>query len=331
MALNVGLIGLKGHQGAILSGIPNVPGARLAAVCDDDITTLEGVSGWPSADSETQTFTNPQEMLEQAPLDLVGICGTDSERAEMILAAAERGIHVIAEKPLTKELDELERVRAAVEDSGIALTMLLTMRYEPAYRTMRRVIAEGAVGEVCLATMQKSYRLGDRPQWQRDKATFAGIIPFIGIHALDLIRWTTGREFVEGYAYCANTAHPDMRDMEDNATVAIQLDNGGSASARLDYCRPAAAPTHGDDRLRVAGNLGVIESMQQGEKVVLITQDEGPRELELGEKVDQFADFVASIEGGSACDVPAEDCFRMTEVCLKLREAAGSGSVADLA
>ena len=331
MALNVGLIGLKGHQGTILSGIPNVSGARLAAVCDDDPAALEGVSRWPSADSETKTFTDAQQMLEQVPLDLVGICGTDSERAEMILAAAERGTHIIAEKPLTKELDELERVRAAVEDSGIALTMLLTMRYEPAYRTIRRLIAEGAVGEVCLATMQKSYRLGDRPQWQRDKVTFSGIIPFIGIHALDLIRWTTGREFVEGYASCANTAHPDIRDMEDNATVAIQLDNGGSASARLDYCRPAAAPTHGDDRLRVAGNLGVIESMEHGEKIVLITQDEGPRELALGEKVDQFADFVTSIEGDSACEVPAEDCFRMTEICLKLREAAGSGSVADLA
>lgn len=331
MPLNVGLIGLKGHQGTILSGVQAMADARLAAVCDDEPATLEGVSGWPSADAETETFSAPEKLLAEVPLDIVGICGTDAERAEMILAAAERGIHVIAEKPLAKELDELERVRSAVEASGIELTMLLTMRFEPAYRTMRRVIAEGGIGEVCLATMQKSYRLGDRPQWQRDEATFSGIIPFIGIHALDLIRWTTGREFVEGCAYCANTGHPDIRDMEDNATVAIWLDNGGSASARLDYCRPAAAPSHGDDRLRVAGSEGVIESMEHGEKVVLITQEEGPRELGMDEKADQFADFVGSIRGDNPSWVPAEDCFRMTEVCLKLREMANSSGVADLA
>jgi predicted dehydrogenase len=330
MPLNVGLIGLKGHQGVILSGVQAMPDARLAAVCDDDPAALGGVSGWPSADADTRTFTDPAQMLDEVELDIVGICGHDAERAEMIVAAAERGVHVIAEKPLAKELDELERVRDAVKASGIELSMLLTMRFEPAYRTMRRVVEEGGVGEVCLATMQKSYRLGDRPQWQRDRATFSGIIPFIGIHALDLIRWTTGREFVEGYAYCANTGHPDMRDMEDQATVAVLLDNGGSASARLDYCRPATAPTHGDDRLRIAGSQGVLESMEHGERVVLMTEEEGPRELELDDKLDQFADFVGSMRGESPSGVPAEDCFRMTEICLRLRDAAGGGAAADL-
>jgi len=330
MALNVGLIGLKGHQGVILNAIPAVADARLAAVCDDDPAKLEGAVGSPPADSDTKAFADPHQMLAEVPLDLVGICGTDAERAETILAAVERGVHVIAEKPLTKELDELDRVRSAVADSGVQLSMLLTMRFEPVYRTMRRVIAEGAIGEVCLATMQKSYRLGERPQWQRSKQTFSGIIPFIGSHALDLIRWTTGREFVEGYGCCANTAHPQMGDLEDNATVVIRLDNGGSASARLDYCRPQAAPSHGDDRLRVAGNEGVIESMEGGNKVVLITQDEGPRELVLGEKVDQFADFVGSIRGENESAVPAEDCFRITEVCLKLRDAAGTGRAVKL-
>ena len=51
MPLNVGLIGLKGHQGTILSGVQAMADARLAAVCDDEPATLEGVSGWPSKSS----------------------------------------------------------------------------------------------------------------------------------------------------------------------------------------------------------------------------------------------------------------------------------------
>jgi predicted dehydrogenase len=223
------------------------------------------------------------------------------------------------------DLDQLAHLRRVVAETGVRLSMLLTMRFEPAYRTMREAIARGAVGQVVLAAMQKSYRLGNRPQWQRDRRSFSGIIPYIGIHALDLIRWTTQREFVQAAAYQSNAAHPDLRDMEDNATIALKLDNGGSASARLDYCRPAAAPTHGDDRLRVAGSEGVIESLESGEQVTLITQAEGPRQLPLAEPPQQFADFVHARETGEPCQVPADDCFRMTEICLKIRDVANTG------
>ena len=93
----------------------------------------------------------------------------------------------------------------------------------------------------------------------------------VGVHALDLIRWTTGEEFVEVTAYQGNTGHPEAGDMEDQAVLALRLSGGGSADVRLDYCRPQAAPAHGDDRLRVAGSSGVAEAM--GGKVVLITQE----------------------------------------------------------
>lgn len=330
MDIRVGLIGLKGHQGTILNGVQGMDDARLVAVCDDDQAKLDGVSNWPSADEETQTFTDPAELLDTVELDILGVCGTDSERAPMILAAAERGIHVIAEKPLAMDLDELEQVCTAVESSGIHLSMLLTMRFEPPYITMRRMVAEGAIGEVCLATMQKSYRLGTRPAWQQSRETFSGIIPFIGIHALDLIRWVSGRDFVAGTGWCSNVGHPQIGELEDNASVAVQLDNSGSATARMDYCRPAAAPTHGDDRLRIAGSDGVIEWINNAGELTLITNDEEPRVVELDEKIDQFADFVASIYDGAESWAPAADCVRMTDITLRLREVANTGTVADL-
>lgn len=330
MTLNVGLIGLKGHQGTITSGMKLIEGARMAAVCDDDESKLAAVPSYPGADENTRTFTDPLKLLDAVDLDIAGVCGHDGERAAIIIECARRGIHVIAEKPLAMTLEELAQVRAAVAAAGTHLSMLLTMRFEPAYLTIQRMVAEGAVGEVCLATMQKSYRLGDRPQWQRDRATFSGIIPFIGIHALDLIRWCTGREFVQGAAYCDNTGHPELRDMEDNASVIVKLDNGGSASARLDYCRPAAAPTHGDDRLRIAGNAGVIESKDHGARVVYIHPEDGESEVELDARREQFVDFVGSIRGENPSWVPAEDCFRMTEITLKLRGSAETGQTVDL-
>jgi len=113
--------------------------------------------------------------------------------------------------------------------------------------------------------------------------------------------------------------------MEDNATVVLKLDNGGSASARLDYCRPPTAPTHGDDRLRVAGSEGVVESLAPEASVTLVTQDEEPHELALPEADNLFVDFVRSGVEGRESHIPAEDCFRITEVVLKARQAAQTG------
>lgn len=325
--MNVGLVGLKGHQGVVLSELTEA-GCRLAAVCEDSTEALAGVAGWPAANAETHTYTSFERMLDCEPLDIVCEAGTDNLRGGIVRACAERGIHVICEKPLAFTLEELAQVRESVTASGIHLTMLLTMRFEPLYRLIREQVASGVIGTVCQASMQKSYRLGTRPAWQCSRETFSGIIPFIGIHALDLIRFTSGHEFVRGAAFCANTGHPEVGALEDSACLALELDNGASAGARLDYCRPAAAPTHGDDRLRIAGNAGVLEALAG--QVTLITGDEGPRELPLPAPGKQFVNFVRSIRGEETCAAPAQDCFRISEVVLRLREAAESGSVVAL-
>ncbi|MFZ2641861.1 MAG: Gfo/Idh/MocA family oxidoreductase [Verrucomicrobiia bacterium] len=322
--LNVGFIGLKGHQGTVVSALKEA-GCRAAMVCDDDRAMLNRAKKWPTADADTKFHTDWRAALDDGKLDIVCEAGVDSSRATILKACAERGIHVISEKPLAFTLDELAGLKNAVAKARTHLSMLLTMRFEPAYRVIREQIAAGAIGKVCQAAMQKSYKLGNRPEWLRNHSTFGGIIPYIGIHALDLIRWTTGCEFTSAMGFQGNTGHPDLRDMEDNASIALQLANGGSAAVRLDYCRPATAPTHGDDRLRIAGSKGVIESSEAGKKVTLITETEPPRELPLSPPGKQFLNYVRSIQGQEPCVVPAGDCFRITEVVLKIRDAAKRG------
>lgn len=326
MALKVAILGLKGHQGVAVQGISQLPDAELVAVSDSDPALLAGVPSWKCATERTRTYADWRELLEREDIDVVCEAGVDSERSRVIVAAAAKGVHCLTEKPLANSLPELADIRTALEASGIHLSMLLTMRFEPAYRLVREVIAHGAIGDICLATAQKSYRIGNRPEWQRSRQTFSGIIPFIGIHALDLIRWCGGQEFTEVYGACGNTGHPDLGDMEDQGQVLAKLIGGGTASARLDYCRPEKAPTHGDDALRFAGNKGVIEATGCGTRVTLITQDTGLQELQIpAPPGNQFVNFVQSIRGEATCEVPAEDCLRMTEVGLKARASARRG------
>ena len=64
--------------------------------------------------------------------------------------------------------------------------------------------------------------------------------------------------------------------MENTTATLFRLDNRGTAALRMDYLRPETAPTHGDDRLRLAGTRGVLE-YQAATGLTLVTAKEKPR------------------------------------------------------
>ena len=323
MGTKLGLIGLKGHYYVVVNSLSSLPEVSIVAAADDNPQALKRVPEFAGAGPDTRTYLDYRELLANHELDIVVEAGSDGDRADVLVACAERGINLISEKPMAKDLNGLERVRKAVESAGVQFSMLITTRCAPPYRALRQAIEEGRIGDVCQAGAQKSYRLGERPDWQKSRETFSGIIPFVGIHVMDLIRWSTGREFVEVMGYSGNVGHPEIGDLEDNACVIARLDNGASAGIRLDYCRPAAAPTHGDDRVRIAGNRGVVEV--RDERAVLITHEEEPQELALPEPVHFFADYLDALAEGRRSYIPFDDCVRITEVVLRAREAAEIG------
>ncbi|HIE19103.1 TPA: Gfo/Idh/MocA family oxidoreductase [Candidatus Bathyarchaeota archaeon] len=325
MVYRVGILGLKGHQGVVLNSIPKIDDVVLSAAVDDSEEALTRLKKHPAVTSDTKFYTSILKLLEEEKIDIACVSGTDGERAQVLLECMNRGIHVLSEKPLTMTLDELSMVKDAYESSSITLSMLMTMRFSPPYRKIREVVMSGTIGEVCLANAQKSYKLGQRPSWQQSHKTFSSTLAFIGIHLVDLIRWCTGREFTEVTAYQSNVGHPEVHEMEDNAVMILRMDNGGSACIHLDYCRPRKAATHGDDLLRIAGNQGVIETFKHGSKVRLITHETEVEELPLDEPVDEFLNFVNAVKGIEECEVPAEDCFRVTEIVLKARESSNLG------
>ena len=119
-------------------------------------------------------------------MDVCFVADENGMRAEQLLVLLERDIDIVTEKPLTTTLKDLQRVRQAIARSKSRVTMMLTQRHEGKYVTMRKLIAAGRIGKVRQVTSQKSYRLGERDEWQQHRQRLGGIIPFIGIHAIDL-------------------------------------------------------------------------------------------------------------------------------------------------
>jgi predicted dehydrogenase len=323
----VGLIGTDGHSSVILGGIQKLPGVELTAFAkslpEDDAS---GIRRNKAFSEKTRVYDQFERMLEEEDLDVVGVCLPYYRNHQASIAAARKGINIVSEKPLATTLAGLAELRKAVAESGVRLTSLMNMRCFPPYRAARQAVQDGLIGEPILLTSQKSYRFGaKRPWFYKEMETYGGTIPWAGIHSIDYMRWTTGREYVQVSAWHGNRDHPDYPGFQDHAGVLFKLDNGGTAMSNLDYLRPESAPTHGDDRLRIAGSEGVLEVLGAEGRVLLITASGGSRELELPEEVDFFADFMAELSGQGQHLISQEDAFRLTEVCLKARDAAETG------
>ena len=81
---------------------------------------------------------------------------------------------------------------------------------------------------------QKSYKLGERADWMRHRSTYGGTIPYIAVHMVDLMRWTSGRELVETVSLQKSwTGNLKLQDMENVTATIFRLDNGGIAALRM--------------------------------------------------------------------------------------------------
>lgn len=336
--LRVGMIGTSGHTELVLGALDEIQGARLVAYAlrdgqrfreeaakahhaDTFQSGLDQLRQHRSFRSDTRVYETYQEMLSTEKLDLVGVCLPYSINAFASMAAAERGIHVMSEKPLATEMNDLERLRRVVEKSGVQISAMLEMRLSPGIRTVHQTIQAGLIGEPVLATGQKSYKFGrSRPWFYRSRQTFGGTIPWIGIHAIDFILYTTGLKVRQAAAMQGNKAHPEYPGTEDQVGILMGLSNGGTAVITLDYLRPEAAAGHGDDRLRVIGSKGVVE--MRGETVELITQDTPARLLPLLPRLSIFGDFVRSLRGQAVHVLPQDELFEVNRICLLARQAA---------
>jgi predicted dehydrogenase len=115
-------------------------------------------------------------------------------------------------------------------------------------------------------------------------------------------------------------------ELEMSALCHFTLEGEVFASASIEYLRPSTAPTHGDDRVRVAGTEGVIEV--RGGEVWLVREGEpGARKLEAACERQIFQDFIDHIEGKRPAWLGPRDTFDVTEACLLARQSADEGRI----
>ena len=329
--MKLATIGSYGHVGDVLgsSAMQDLELVAAARWGHDD--PLAFIGEYPCAPKTLDVYDDYRKMLDEVKPDIVAVLMPLYRNAEASIAAAQRGCHIVSEKPLATTLDDLAALHQAVTENNVSLAALFTMRGEPVFQAAKHAVQSGRIGQPILASGQKSYPFAQRDDFYKDRATYGGSIPWQAIHAIDFVSYCTGKDYTRVAAMASNAAHPSHPGMEDNGGLLLELAGGGHAVIRFDYLRPHGKVERpwGDDRLRIAGTEGIVEVVHQASEVILKTPD-ADEKLKLPEPRDLFAEFVNSLNGDGDGLVTTAESFRITEVALKARHAADTGTVIEL-
>jgi predicted dehydrogenase len=296
-----------------------------AAVCGDGYDD-EAAQSFSRRLSGSHYYETVDAMLSVARPDVISVGSVFGYIGDFVAVALENNLPTVSDKPIAVSREQLDRIRVQCTP-GRRLITEFDARARREFRAARKAVQDGLIGAVVLATSQKSYRWGSRPPWYADRAAYGSTLLWVASHGIDFIRFVTGQTFTSVTARQSNVVRPEYRKAgsahgaEDHAVCLYDLEGGGAAVAHADYLRPDAAPTHGDDRLRVAGSEGVLE-IRDG-SCVLITRDTGPHDItESVPAVDLAAELLSAVHGESTDLFSTAESLEMAEILLKSREAA---------
>lgn len=170
-----------------------------------------------------------QAAVSDPAVEAVVVSTTNNWLAPITLAAIESGKHVLVEKPAARSAAELKPVVEAAERCDRCVWVGFNLRYHPAIRKAREIVASGRLG--ALMSVRARYGHGGRidydREWRADpKISGGGELLDQGVHLIDLARWFLGEfEHVCGYA---PTFYWDM-PVDDNAFLLLKTRAGQAA------------------------------------------------------------------------------------------------------
>jgi predicted dehydrogenase len=281
--IRVGLYGSNGHQ--LNASRFTHPDAQLVAVAALKQSSLpDGVKRYATLD----------ELIADPTVDLVSLCSPRrADQARDAIRCLEAGKHVYAEKPCALTEKELDAILAAAKKSGKEFHEMAGTVFAPNYAPMRKLVREGAIGDVIQVFAQKSYKYGQtRPQ---DEALDGGMFLQMGIHAARMIEHVGGVRIKTITGWETQFGSPEKGDGKIAGAVQIGLENGGIATIIMNYLNPGIpALPHGNETLRVFGTKGFIESVDGGARTRLVTDKGIVEPLDRADSgAGDYFDFVA--------------------------------------
>lgn len=306
---------IRALGGAVRVSFASREQGRADAYCRD----LGGVRAWGSY----------QAAIADPAVDAVLVAVPPRFHRALALEALDAGKHVMVEKPAFPALDDFLAVQAARDRAGRQVIVAENDHYKPLVRTLQRLVADGAVGDMIFVRITTiAHRPKTADDWRNDE-TMAGGDAFFeeGIHWLH-IAGSLGPAIVRAHGVrpAVPRSGPDQRAKSMLASFAYE--NG--AAGAIFYSREAPVFFRGLSFSAIFGQTGVITFESNG-GLVIVRGRGLPRVVVPGVRdirgyQAMHADFAAAIRGGRAPEMSLEramhDQMLMEQIYAGLTPAA---------
>lgn len=191
-----------------------------------------------------------ETLLEQPRMaDAAFICTLDAQHTRPVLAALEKGYHVLLEKPMSNTEEECRAIEAAAEKAGKVLSVCHVLRYTPFYRTLKKLLDSGRAGEVMTVSQIENVAYWHyahsfvRGNWRSSRETSPMILQK-SCHDMDILLWLMGRE-------CRRvSSFGSLRHFDANHAPK------GAPARCLDGCQDSGSCPYYAPKLYLTGNTG---------------------------------------------------------------------------
>ena len=320
-----------GHIGEMLSSVYQVPNAEIVGMVEPNDALFEKAC----RGREIPRYPSLDDMISDARPELIIEGLNHREKLELVEKAAQAGAHLLLDKPLCVNLEHYERMKAAVERSGIKVSMWFTSRTYPPFMKLREHILAGDLGELVSFISTHPHKLGSwRPDWYFDPDTYTGVFHDLACHGVDQIRWLSGAEFTGVHALSAVNKYAGTT-LVDHVQASFQLSDGSCATVTADWLTPETCPSFGDTRFIIMGTEGSAHlRAYAGDHLLIVSNKKGVLEPSFDDiaarpqlKQAVIKELIDSIERGEEPSVSTADVFAVARACLIAQESAKQGGV----
>lgn len=326
----IGIIGggIRGHMYA--QSLRGFPGADVRAVSD-----LSEEAARRTADAfGLAAYTDHRRMLDENDLDAVIVATPDFAHRTPAVDAAERGLHLLLEKPLATTTEDADAIGAAVRAAGVECMVGFENRWNPAVRRIRELAESGGLGQVLtqnillsntwyVPTRMLSWAARSSPAW------------FLMSHTADAAMWVNGRAVtaVDARGSRGRLAARGV-DTWDVVHALLTFDDGTTANLTSTWVLPDSMPSIVDFQYQAVGDRSAVTVDLQDQSVRHAGSDGFRFPGLLGGEIDgrlqgpptwMVQHFVSQLEAGEPVGPGPEVGRAVTDVVLAVHESLETG------
>jgi predicted dehydrogenase len=201
--------------------LQDIPGVRIAAICDADESILEDV-GNSFAVASGNRYRDGMEMVEKEDLDVLFSCVPAFVRKDVETTAVAKGVHIFSEKPQAIDMETALRIDTAIRDAGVISTVGFRERHRPLFTEIREFLSDK---DVIHAQVTMPRPDSWSKAWLQDEDLSGGFLLEWGCHALDYTRYMTSQNVATAQLF---TFRPEGSKESLSFSVNFQFGNGGT-------------------------------------------------------------------------------------------------------